>query len=585
MLGRSKDYGELVKNLEDLTGGKVVGVKCGTKGIVFIVDTGASMPKYVAYKTSMDAYSDHGLNRFIREARKWFSVSGHPLVLTPYYIVSFNRRPLICMRYMETSLEEYLKAERKLDIIESLVLVIQVTKGLIYIRSRGTWAHQDLKPANILMEDLSKIYWDYPGKNVHPSLRWRVRIADFGLADAWREVGAPRGTFPYMAPEQYIPKFAPKEVREEVKRMPPEEFNPDIFALGVILTEVLTGLHPCGKLKKVVEKEWKWKEWERWAKSGKRVIKLDKDLKVLEKLIKTMLSPDPKARPSLEEIYNTLMNILRSKDEATWRQLGLVLEYYDKLAEHYIRTFNWIDDLMKLASLPKTKEINFVIGKLKEEKEKIKKPSNPHEAVLLCKLNRTIGKLLLKKDKSKHKEEIKRLGIEIVDIIENWKNDIKVHHLYLPLEFKDQHLIELKSLRDFEVHAELMGYGVELLKAILNSEMDDFFDKSRYSSYVKSVYHFINASILRVLGKDLNDVIKELDKSIELTPNIAAPYYFKALWIYQWITLMKEEISNKEICRLLRIALNSAKQASDLVQEWNEPTKLLRELRDLSCKV
>ena len=84
--------------------GKIIERKRGTYGIVFIVERQAS-PKYIAYKTIEDKFDKNKLDAFIREAKVWFNVKGHPLILTPFYITNIENRPLICMAFCEKLLE------------------------------------------------------------------------------------------------------------------------------------------------------------------------------------------------------------------------------------------------------------------------------------------------------------------------------------------------------------------------------------------------------------------------------------------------------------------------------------------------
>jgi serine/threonine protein kinase len=93
----------------------------------------------------------------------------------------------------------------------------QVCDGLSYVHRRGL-VHRDLKPSNIMVDD-----------------RRRVRLMDFGLVKLMREPGltvngAVVGTYRYMAPEQ--------------ARGEPVDGRADLFALGVILWELLAGRPP-----------------------------------------------------------------------------------------------------------------------------------------------------------------------------------------------------------------------------------------------------------------------------------------------------------------------------------------------------
>jgi len=562
---------EVIKDIELLTGRKVVNIKRGTRGIVLIAETGAGMPEYVAYKTTVEVLENKALESFVREARRMFYASGHPLILTPYYIVKIRGRPLICMRYADMSLRDYLVQRGKLSVEEALVLAIQIVKGLLYLRKRGISAHQDLKPENILLEDLSRSF------DVKPPLHLRVRIADFGLANAWKEAGIPGGTNPYRASEQFAQQIP--------SNLPEEYFNPDVFALGVILTEMITGFHPCGlsweKVKKIASDT---KFWQNWALNGERVLR-GIDEPRLKQLITRMLDPAPNNRPSLEEVYNMLMEMLKDINREVYEQLKLQLEYYDALAEYYIETGSWISDLLKLAEIGYSKQLDFILNTLSQERERVRQPKTPQGAVYLCRLNYAIGKILLRKNKDKFKEKIIELAKEIIDIVRGWKDRIKTEHVYVPLRFKDKEIIKLSNIRDYEVHAEIMGYGIKLLKNVLNE--DEILDllNSYHDDYVKSLYHYLRASEARLDGASIKAYIEELNKAISLTPQISVLHYFKALWIHQWITLTKElghvEVDKETICTMLKDALNECKRAIELDNTWREPSKLLRELESI----
>ena len=101
---------------------------------------------------------------------------------------------------------------------ETLEIIRQIADGVGYAHSQGV-VHRDLKPSNVLYDD-----------------HGRAMIADFGIAKLMEESGLTRtreslGTPEYMAPEQS---------REAALVGPPA----DIYALGVIIYELLTGQAP-----------------------------------------------------------------------------------------------------------------------------------------------------------------------------------------------------------------------------------------------------------------------------------------------------------------------------------------------------
>jgi len=218
---------------EARTDTQVLGVGPGTKlgpyEIVGLIGAGGMGSVYraldtrlgraVAIKTSAERFSA----RFEREARA-ISALNHPNVCTLYDVGSVPSGP----SYMVTELVEgdtlrdWLR--RSPSVEQSLQVARQVLEAL-RAAHEARIVHRDLKPGNIM---------------VRPD--GRVKVLDFGLAkwmpaagegltqDEVTVVGQIVGTVAYMAPEQVS--------GEDV------DARCDLFALGVILHEMLTGRHP-----------------------------------------------------------------------------------------------------------------------------------------------------------------------------------------------------------------------------------------------------------------------------------------------------------------------------------------------------
>lgn len=497
--------------------GTIIDEKEGNSGIVYIVDKGENaVSPYIAYKTAKIKVNKFKLKNFIREARIWFKAKGHALILTPFYITHFEDLPLICMPFCDTDLEAYLKEKGKLSLIETLVFTTQILKALIYAESKGITAHQDLKPANILLEDISKKFIGFSSLNVHESMKFGVRLADFGLANAWKEIGIPKGTSPYMAPEQYTPdKY--------------NAFNPDVFAVGVIMVEMLSGLHPCGKRTEKVWEEWRWKnkEWEKWAKNGERKIEIGTDdvAKDLENFLRKMLLPNPEERPSNEEALNKTISILSKLDGPTTEYLKLLFEYYDTWAG-YFPNENRLDALIEISKLPR--HLDIIIDELLEEISDLEKSiTTPREAIYYCELCSTTSALLLKRKEEDDKEKVKNLAERMIEEAIRWKTEIKTCHKYPELKFKGITLIETPS-RDFEVYAELIGYGRKLLENVKGKEETEKVFENK-DNYTKSAYFYSIASDFHSRGEETK-AIEILDKCIELNPEEAVFCYMRSLW-------------------------------------------------------
>ena len=164
------------------------------------------------------------VERFTREARALAQLS-HPNIVGIHDFGVHDGVPFLVMDYVDGPSLRKLLGSRKLAPARALEVVPQICDALAYAHSRGV-VHRDIKPENILV--------DREG---------RVKIADFGLAkladpDQTRltRTDALMGTPQYMAPEQV----------ENPNRV---DHRADIYSLGVIFYEMLTGELPIGRFK------------------------------------------------------------------------------------------------------------------------------------------------------------------------------------------------------------------------------------------------------------------------------------------------------------------------------------------------
>jgi TolB-like protein/Flp pilus assembly protein TadD len=162
--------------------------------------------------------------RFERETQAIARID-HPNIVTIHEVGEFQGWPFLVMPYVEGASLADSPQGTALPIPKLLDLGVQICAGLQAAHDAGV-VHRDVKPSNILVDGSG-----------------RVRIVDFGLArlrDAGR-LTAPRvllGTPGYISPEQARG----------------EEVGPwsDLFALGVVLYELLSGRSPFTKTSAVV---------------------------------------------------------------------------------------------------------------------------------------------------------------------------------------------------------------------------------------------------------------------------------------------------------------------------------------------
>jgi eukaryotic-like serine/threonine-protein kinase len=166
------------------------------------------------------------LKRFEREARLASSLD-HPNICTIYDLDEVDGVHFIAMQHVDGKNVRQLVAGRPLELKTVLLIGLQVADALATAHSRGI-IHRDVKSGNVM---------------VTPS--GQVKVLDFGLAKLLdeaeaattgihrtelTEIGIPYGTATYAAPEQARGDRVDKRA--------------DIFSLGVLLYEMLTGTWP-----------------------------------------------------------------------------------------------------------------------------------------------------------------------------------------------------------------------------------------------------------------------------------------------------------------------------------------------------
>lgn len=154
--------------------------------------------------------------RFFREAKSAGRLN-HPNIVTIYDVGEVDDIAYIAMEYLEgQTLRELLDSGVVLPIETIAGIAKRIAHGLHYAHENHV-VHRDVKPANIMVT---------PARD--------VKIMDFGIAQmptgSRTQLGTVLGSPKYMAPEQVAGQ--------------PTDRRTDIFALGVVLYEMLTGVAP-----------------------------------------------------------------------------------------------------------------------------------------------------------------------------------------------------------------------------------------------------------------------------------------------------------------------------------------------------
>jgi hypothetical protein len=209
------------------------GTRIGAYEVLAPIGAGGMGEVYRAHDTSLNrtvavkvisgkmAHDGGARERFLREARAMAAVE-HPHLVRIYSFGESAGVVYLVMEYVEgENLGDRLRRLTKFQLDETLQIARQIVDGLEAAWERGM-VHRDIKPSNILID-----------------AKDHVRVADFGLAKAAEaaadetlltHTSAIVGTPHYLSPEQ--------------ARGDKVDFRSDIYSLGIVLYEMLTGAPP-----------------------------------------------------------------------------------------------------------------------------------------------------------------------------------------------------------------------------------------------------------------------------------------------------------------------------------------------------
>ncbi|MCW9706712.1 serine/threonine-protein kinase [Fodinibius salsisoli] len=205
----------------------------GSYGTVYYATDTKLMRPVVIKIVHPERSTEKQIREQILEEARIASAIQHPNVSAIYEVGEYEKRPYIVMQYVPGRTLEELLETGGLNLQFVLSISIQIADGLAEAHKLGI-LHRDLKPANIMVTDGGL-----------------VKILDFGLAKRKESVELPDtsqknmeksvnpessrfGTTAYMAPEQFVTLRSSQQS--------------DIFSLGVILYEIITGTHPFSML-------------------------------------------------------------------------------------------------------------------------------------------------------------------------------------------------------------------------------------------------------------------------------------------------------------------------------------------------
>jgi serine/threonine protein kinase len=184
----------------------------GGFGVVFEA-LDRTLGRVVAFKAvRMAGDVDVNAEMLLREAEAAAQLS-HPNIVVLHDLGQCEHGPYLVMELLRGRTLGQRLADGPVPVPEALLIALEMAKGVAHAHARGV-VHRDLKPGNVFLCDDGQ-----------------VKVLDFGMARMFGRPKVDGGTIDYMAPEQ--------------RRGEPEDERTDVFALGVMLHEMLVGVRPA----------------------------------------------------------------------------------------------------------------------------------------------------------------------------------------------------------------------------------------------------------------------------------------------------------------------------------------------------
>lgn len=175
--------------------------------------------RIVAVKILKDEYlTNADFRRRFKNESKAIAVLSHPNIVKVYDVSFGDRLQYIVMEYIEgITLKEYIGQQGQLSWKETVYFLTQILRALQHAHDKGI-VHRDVKPQNILLLE-----------------NGTIKVTDFGIArmahsETSTAAGSAVGSVHYISPEQ--------------AKGEPTDNKADIYSVGVVLYEMLTGKVP-----------------------------------------------------------------------------------------------------------------------------------------------------------------------------------------------------------------------------------------------------------------------------------------------------------------------------------------------------
>lgn len=208
----------------------------------------------------------------------------HPNIVPIYDVNSQDNFHYITMEFVEGgNLRDFIKIRKKLDAVEACRYTLDIARGLEYAISHGGITHRDMKTTNVLMSSTGV-----------------AKVIDFGLAadaDYFNRPGSPD-----------LAQAVEYTTLERNTNAPPNDPRSDLFFVGTVLYELLTGAPPYPRTRDIEERK-RFGRYRDLPPISSVMPKLDWDV---TGIVDRLLQINPAHRyQSASELANELQSVLK----------------------------------------------------------------------------------------------------------------------------------------------------------------------------------------------------------------------------------------------------------------------------------